>query len=104
MLAGAKDFRRACEFARGAQRRAESEERAGVVVGRKTERERAFVVRDRLGGAAEHIAGPRELVGDLGDIRETRVEFLEQPEHVLDLSAVAGADDGFEFGFPGGHK
>ena len=75
-----------------------------MVIGREAERQRAFVMGNRLGGAAEPIAGPSELVGDLGDVRKTRVELLQQTEHVLDLSAVAGTDDGREFGFPGRHK
>jgi hypothetical protein len=60
-----------------AQRGAEAEEGAGEFVGREAESDGALVVRDGFGLTAENVAGPRELVGDLGDVGKTRVELLE---------------------------
>jgi hypothetical protein len=100
--AGAENFGGAGELAGVPQGGTEAEEGTGEFVGGEAEGDGAFVVRDGLGGVAERVRGPRELVGDLGDVRKTRVEFPEQAEDVIDLAAVARADDGVEFGFPGG--
>lgn len=98
--AGAQNFGGAAELARVAQSGTEAEEGAGELVGREAEGDGAFVVGDGFLGAAKDVACPRELVGDFGHVGKTRVEFLEQAEDVIDLAAVARADDGVEFGFP----
>jgi hypothetical protein len=79
----------------------EAEEGAGELVGCEAEGDGSFVMGDGFFGAAKHVACPRELVRDLRHVGKTRVEFLEQAEDMIDLAAVARADDGVEFGFPG---
>ena len=98
--AGAQNFGGAGELARVAEGGAETEEGAGEFVGSEAEGDGAFVVGDGFFGAAMHVARPRELISDLGDVGKTRVEFLEQTEDVIDLATVARAGDGFQFGFP----
>lgn len=79
-------------------------EGVGLFRGRgEAERERALVGVERAGVVAAGDEREGELRGDLGRMGEARVERLERGQHVVGASAVAGADDGVEFGLPGIH-
>ncbi len=76
-------------------------ERVGLLGGRgQPQGERAFVSCKRAGVFAPGDEGEGQLRGDLGGVREPRVERLERGQHVVGFPAVAGADDGVEFGLP----
>ncbi len=97
----AQNFRGAVVLAERAQRGAEADEGVGEFVRRQAERDGFFVGGQRLLVAAERVAGPRDLVGDLGDVRVARVEVLQAREELVELAVRARADDGVEFLFPG---
>ena len=101
--AGFEHIDRACALTVGNQGGPQAHERPREFRGRKTEGDGFFIERHGLGGFTRNIMRPGDLVDDLGDVGITGVEFFEQPEHVLDLPAMARAYDGVEFGFPVGH-
>ncbi len=72
--------------------------------GGKAEHEGAFVGGERLGVRAGGGEGEGQLGRDLGHVRVAGIEPAQGWQHGVDAAAVAGADDGVEFGFPsGGH-
>ncbi len=71
--------------------------------GGEAEGERAFVGGESAGVVARGGKGEGQLGGDLGPVGVLRIQVADTRGQAVDASAVAGADDGVEDGFPVGH-